>query len=58
MLPSDGQQADTDTNNWFVTANKNIALIPQLESEKGAENAEAILSLPEVDVASKFSCLK
>ena len=49
--------ADTNGDSWFVTANKNITLIPQIESAAGAENAEAIAAMDEVDCLSTYRIL-
>lgn len=39
--------------NVFETANEHIAVIPQIESRLGVENAEAILQIAEVDAISR-----
>ncbi|KIY62712.1 Phosphoenolpyruvate/pyruvate domain-containing protein [Cylindrobasidium torrendii FP15055 ss-10] len=49
LLPIDGQNGPTNGKTWFETSNEHIAIIPQIESAKGVENAEAMMQIPEVD---------
>ncbi|KIY64446.1 Phosphoenolpyruvate/pyruvate domain-containing protein [Cylindrobasidium torrendii FP15055 ss-10] len=49
LLPIDNQKADTNGMNVFETANEHIAVIPQIESKLGVENAEAILQMAGID---------
>ena len=55
VLPIDGQTAAPEGKTWFQVANEHVAVIPQLESLKGMENAEEIMQIEGVDAISTFN---
>ena len=54
VLPIDGQTDAPEGKTWFQVANEHVAVIPQIESLKGVENAEDIIKHEGVDAVSKL----
>ena len=52
MLPIDGQTDAPEGKTWFQVANEHVAVIPQIESLKGVENAEEMAKIDGVDAIS------